>query len=387
MNRPDGARQVAKRGGRSPSQRRTADLRPRPARTESIDDTISKALSGRVNVVPAKAIEMAGQLYSRGQFAPAARVCQQVIDARPGNADAHNILGAALAATGSTEKAMESIRRAIRINPGASTYYCNLGEILRQVGQTQDAEAALQEAIRLDPGNPQALNSLGIIQFEQSNFSDAEAYYRRALEALPEMAEASNNLGNALRMRGDIDGAIQAYQGARLALNEEPENPEALTLLGQVLHETDRYDQAIDVLEHALKVRPDNPETLNFYGVALKSVGRLEEARESILKALKLNDAMYGGYANLNDLVDFSSGVGEELFNCMEATLEAVADPTGNQFIPLHFAYAKALDDRRQHEKAPEGYILGGRTKRTQLGYQENEDSAFFAAIQKLFPK
>ena len=486
MNHPDGARQVVKRGGRSPSQRRAADLRPRPARTESIDDTISKALSGRVNVVPAKAIEMAGQLYSRGQFAPAARVCQQVIDARPGNADAHNILGAALAATGSTEKAMESIRRAIRINPGASTYYSNLGEILRQVGQTQDAEAALQEAIRLDPGNPQALNSLGIIQFEQSNFSDAEAYYRRALGTLPEMAEASNNLGNALRMRGDIDGAIQAYQdalthrehypeaynnlgtllqqdkraqeaehalrkairqnpryveahnnlalllqsqdkdvealrvlgdslkfapkdvqtlvitariqlrrhslpeaeqGARLALNEEPENPEALTLLGQVLHETDRYDQAIDVLEHALKVRPDNPETLNFYGVALKSVGRLEEARESILKALKLNDAMYGGYANLNDLVDFSSGVGEELFNCMEATLEAVADQAGNQFIPLHFAYAKALDDRGQHEEALERYILGGRIKRTQLDYDEKEVFAFFDAIQKIFPK
>src|SRR5258707_3005706 len=101
MNRPDGARQVAKRGGRSPSQRRTADLRPRPARTESIDDTISKALSGRVNVVPAKAIEMAGQMYRRGQFAPAARACQPVIDARAADSDTHHMHSGALSSTAS----------------------------------------------------------------------------------------------------------------------------------------------------------------------------------------------------------------------------------------------------------------------------------------------
>ena len=94
-------------------------------------------------------------------------------------------------------------------------------------------------------------------------------------------------------------------------------------MLGQVFHETDRYDEAIEVLERALKKTPDNPEALNFYGVALKSVGRLDEAREHILKALKLNDAMYGAYANLNDLVDFSEGVGEELFNRMDAIFES----------------------------------------------------------------
>ena len=73
----------------------------------------------------------------------------------------------------------------------------------------------------------------------------------------------------------------------------------------------------------AVKLEPDNPEALNFYGVALKSVGRLDEAREYILKALKLNNAMYGAYANLNDLIDFSKDVGDELFNRMDAIFEA----------------------------------------------------------------
>ncbi len=124
-----------------------------------------------------------------------------------------------------------------------------------------------------------------------------------------------------------------AEQATRLALKEESENPEALTILGQVLHETDRYDEALDVLDRALKKAPDNPEALNFYGVALKSVGRLDEAREYILKALKLNDAMYGAYANLNDLVDFSEGIGEELFNRMDAIFESVPKP-GSGSVP-----------------------------------------------------
>src|SRR4051812_40096640 len=59
----------------------------------TVDDAIAKAQQGRVNVSPAKAVEMAGQLYTRGQFGQAVRVCSQIVQARPGNSDAQNILG------------------------------------------------------------------------------------------------------------------------------------------------------------------------------------------------------------------------------------------------------------------------------------------------------
>ena len=455
-------------------------------RPSTIDETIAKAQHGRVNVTPAKAIEMAGQLYSRRNYAQAERVCRQIISARPGNADAHNILGVSLAALGNSKDAIAELKRAVKINAQAPSYHANLGEILRQSGKLDEASDALQEAIKLDPNNAQALNNLGIIEYERRNFAKAVEYYQRALALNANMAEALNNLGNALRMTGDVDGALHAYQealtqravypevynnlgtllqqdrkveeaehalrkaiqqnpqyveahnnlaqllfaqknevealrvlgealkfaptnvqtllltskiqlkrsnlqaaeqAARLALKEESENPEALTILGQVLHETDRYDEALDVLDRALKKAPENPEALNFYGVALKSVGRLDEAREYILKALKLNDAMYGAYANLNDLVDFSEGIGEELFNRMDAIFESVKNPEADQFLALHFAYAKALDDRGQHEKALDHYITGGRMKRAQLDYKEDETHGFFDAIRAAFPK
>ena len=458
----------------------------RARRPSTIDETIAKAQHGRVNITPAKAIEMAGQLYSRGQYGQAERVCSQILAARPGNADAHNILGVSLGALGRMDEAIAELKRAVKINGQAASYHANLGEILRQAKRLDEAADAVAEAIKLDPNNAQAQNNLGIIHYERRQFRDAVTCYRRALELRPNMAEALNNLGNALRLTGDIDGSIHAYQEAltqravypevynnlgtllqqdrkfeeaehalrkaiqqnpryveahnnlaqllssqkqdvealrvlgealkfapanvqtllltakiqlrrnalqaaeqavKLALKEEPDNPEVLTVLGQIYHETDRYEAALEVLDKAVEKTPDNPEALNFYGVALKSVGRLEEAREHILKALKINDAMYGAYANLNDLVDFSEGVGEELFNRMEAIFESVKNPEADQFLALHFAYAKALDDRGQHEKALDHYITGGRMKRTQLDYKESDTHGFFDAIRAAFPK
>ena len=458
----------------------------RPRGPSTIDETIEKAQHGRVNITPAKAVEMAGQLYSRRQYDQAERVCRQIIAARPGNGDAHNILGVSLAALGRMDEAISELRRATKINAQAANFHANLGEILRQAGRLDDAAKAIEEAIKLEPDNAQALNNLGIIQYERRQFPEAVANYRRAIELQPTMSEAYNNLGNALRMIGDVDEAQLAYQEAltqraiypevynnlgtllqqdrrleeaehalrkaiqqnpeyveahnnlalllssekkevealrilgdalkfaptnvqtllltariqlrrnnleaaeqasRLALREEPENAEAMIVLGQVLHETDRYEEALEVLARALKSAPENPEALNFYGVALKSVGRLDEAREHILKAIATNDSMYGAYANLNDLVDFSEGIGEELFNRMEAIFESIPNQEAEPFIALHFAYAKALDDRGQHEKALEHYIIGGRMKRTQLEYKESETHDFFDAIRAVFPK
>jgi tetratricopeptide (TPR) repeat protein len=472
----------APRGQRNPAAR---PGQQRPGGPASIDEAIAKAQNGRVNLSPAKAIEMAGKLYSRSQYAQAERVCRQIIAARPGNADAHNILGVALAALGQTDGAVDSLKRAIKINAQAPSYHANLGEVLRQAGKLDEASKALEQAVKLDPNNAQALNNLGIIHYDRRKFKEAVDYYRRALAVAPKMAEALNNLGNALRVTGDVDGAHQAYQealtlravypevynnlgtllqqdrktaeaehafrkavqqnpryveahnnlaqllvsqknevealrilgdtlkfapksvptliitarvqlrrgntaaaeqAARFALKEQPENTDALTLLGQVLHETDRYDEALNVLDKALTKNPDNPEALNFYGVALKSVGRLDESREHILRALKLNDNMYGAYANLNDLVDFSEGPGEELFNRMEAIFESVSNQTADALLPLHFAYAKALDDRGQHEKALEHYITGGRMKRAQLDYKEADTFGFFDGIRAAFP-
>ena len=83
----------------------------------SLDQSIAVAQQGRVNVTPAKAIEMAGRLFTAGKFRQAEKVCRQIIESRPGQADAHNILGVTLNALGNSKDAIASLKRAIKRRP------------------------------------------------------------------------------------------------------------------------------------------------------------------------------------------------------------------------------------------------------------------------------
>jgi tetratricopeptide (TPR) repeat protein len=357
-------------------------------------------------------------LRQRGRKDEAAEELERAIKLEPNNAQALNNLGITYFEHGKINLAIENYRKAIELRPSMAEAHNNLGNALRLIGDREGAIQAYQDALTHRERYPEAYNNLATLLQSQDKLEEAEHALRKAIQQNPRYVEAHNNLASlyvaqqkdveALRVLGDalkfaptnvqtllITARVQlkrnalqaAEQATRAALAQEPDNPEALTVLGQVLHETDRYDEALEVLERAVKANRNNPEALNFYGVALKSVGRLEEAREHMLDALRRNHMMYGAYANLSDLVDFSQGEGEELFNRMDSIFTAARNPEAGHFLALHFAYAKALDDRGEHERALEHYITGGQMKRAQLSYSEEETHGFFDGIRAVFPK
>ncbi len=357
-------------------------------------------------------------LRQQGQLEEAAEVLEKAVELDPTNSQALNNLGITYFERGKPKIAIDYYKRAIEAGPAMAEAYNNLGNALRLIRDIDGAMQAYQDALIHRERYPEAYNNLGTLLQQRGELEDAERALRKAVNQNPRYMEAYDNLANicvaqkndteALRVLSDalklaptrvptliITARIQTRRGAhqqaeqatRHALMQEPDNAEALTVLGQILHETDRYDEALEVLERAVKANAENPEALNFYGVALKSVGRLEEAREYILKALRRNKAMYGAYANLNDLVDFSEGEGGELFEEMDNIFKAARNPEADHFLALHFAYAKALDDRGEHERALEHYITGGKLKRAQLSYNEEETEGFFDNIRAVFPK
>ena len=96
--------------------------------------------AGRVNVSPEKAIEMAGKLYGGRQVSPG-RTGLPPDHRRTAraNADAHNILGVTLAASGKIEEAIDSLQARDQDRPNAASYHANLGEVLRQAGRVDEA--------------------------------------------------------------------------------------------------------------------------------------------------------------------------------------------------------------------------------------------------------
>ncbi len=319
--------------------------------------------------------------YDRKEFADAAAAYRQAIAINPKFAEAHNNLGNALMALGDRDAAINAYQDALVYREFYPEAYNNLSTLLRDQGKIEEAEHALKKAISQKPNYVEAHNNLAALYAFDNREVDALRVLGEALKL-----DARNPAALVLTARIQLNRSNHsaAERACRIVIEDQPHHAEALTVLGHILHETDRYEEAIAVLEAALKEKPEHCEARNFYGVALKSVGRLDEAREQILKAIELNESMSGAYANLHDLVDFSKE--EELFNRVEGLIQASPDAEAPQMLPLHFAYAKALDDRKDHGRALEHYITGGRMKRALLNYNESETFDFFANIKKAFP-
>ena len=355
-------------------------------------------------------------LRQNGDLGDAAIELQESLKLDPNNSQALNNLGIVQYDRKEYDEAVASYRAALAVQPDMAEAYNNLGNALRLVDDREGAMEAYQNALIHREIYPEAYNNLGTLLHAERKHDEAEHALRRAINQSPRYLEAHDNLalvyssqkrdGEALRILGDalriedrhpktllIVSRVQtkignydlAERAARIVLEDDPDNIDAKVALGQLMHETDRYEEAIAVLEDAINNGADSAEAHNFYGVALKSVGRLDEARAQIMKSIELNDKMYGSYANLNDLVDFAKE--DELFEKMKAVFEDSDNLEADQLLPLHFAFAKALEDRGEHERALDHYITGGRMKRAQLDYSETNNGEFFDSIRAAFPK
>src|SRR5665213_2251779 len=96
-----------------------------------LGDLQRKAENGRVTMTPAKAVELAGKLYTDRRFQDAETVCRQLLQQSPNQADAHNILGVALNAQGKRKEAVSLLKKAIKLAPKTASFHANLGEVER----------------------------------------------------------------------------------------------------------------------------------------------------------------------------------------------------------------------------------------------------------------
>lgn len=234
----------------------------------------------------AKAKEQAYAHFNAGRLQAAAQVCAQLVQARPRDADLHNLMGVILNAQGNAQAAVKALQRAIHLNDSNPQFYSNLGEIERQRGKLQEAQVALRRAISLDPKFAQALNNLGIVHFDLRKFEDAVALYEQAIAANGTYPEAHNNLGNALRALGKQEEALEHYQRA-LLLRER--YPEAYNNLAAILRDRDQVAEAEHAYRKAISMRPNYLEPYNNLAAMMVQEGKEDEALRVLGEALKIN--------------------------------------------------------------------------------------------------
>jgi Flp pilus assembly protein TadD len=246
----------------------------------------------------ASAIEQGWQYHRTGQFADAARVFRQILDADPNNAEIHHLHGLASFRQGVFADAERSYRHAIALRPTYAEAHSNLGILLAIQGRREEAVTSFRHAISAKPQFADAHNNLGIALREIGDSAEALASFREAIRWDADHVDALRNLGSLLVDRLEARPALEHLQ----RLNRiRPNTLEHMLLLGAALSQLEKFEEAAEQFAAAVDLHFHSPEARNGLGIALAGQRRFEEAVVSFRKALELRSSYPEVYNNIGN--------------------------------------------------------------------------------------
>lgn len=197
-------------------------------------------------------LEQGTRRHMEGDLAAAAALYEQVLAARPDNADALNLLGVVALQCGAPDQAADLLRQAVALDDKHPGYLNNLGQALDALGDVGEALRYYRAALALAPGDPRCLNNVGL----------------------------------ALSQLGDLEGAIEAVAAA---VAGDPDNPEFHHNHGAILYDMGRVDDAEPAFRRALELNPEQAGTYASLGLILAERGDRQQAVECCLQSTALD--------------------------------------------------------------------------------------------------
>jgi tetratricopeptide (TPR) repeat protein/peroxiredoxin len=172
--------------------------------------------------------------------------------------------GVAMYQHGYLEQAALSFQQVIAAKPDNADAYYNLGTLRLQRKDYEQASQYLEQALRFKPNYPEACNNLGMIAAQTNRPADAIKNFEKSLSLRPAYVTALLNLGNVYRREKDIENAQKCFERA---IEIQPDNAEVSYSMGMLYAQQDRFEQAAHYLEKAIELRPDYAEAFNNLGV------------------------------------------------------------------------------------------------------------------------
>jgi tetratricopeptide (TPR) repeat protein len=271
-------------------------------------------------------------------------------------------------------------RRLLDQRPGDFNALNLLGVIRAQQRRFPEAEALLVKAAAANPENPEARNNLGNVRLELGRAAEAADCFRRAIALRPAYAEAQYNLGNALCRLEMIDAATAAY---RAALALRPDYRDALYNLADHLRRIQQPEPAIELLRRLLELHPRDAEAYGLLGTALRQLGRLDEAMAALDKALALNPRLAGIHYIRASTVPVA--VTDPQLKVMETLLRQPQGLSDLDRSLLHVALGKAYENLGRYDEAFASLLAGKRLQRRLAPFDEAANAARFESTERVF--
>ena len=290
-----------------------------------------------------EALQRAHAHWNAGQADQAEQLCQRVLAAWPGQADALHLMGLMAHAYGKLDLAIQYLRQACLAPRAPAVYSSNLAEMLRQKGLLTEGEAAAQRAVDRDPSLVSAWNNLGILLQEAGKTEQSAVCLERVVGLKPDWPEAYNNLANTYRRLNRADKAEVAYRRA-LALN--PAYASAHSNLANLLCAQGQHDAAAASARQAIELDPRLPD-------AYLNLAEVETSRHQYAAALAALNAL-GAFApnHVGGLIARALTFkrldrADEGLDCARRAVAAAP-----QSADAHYALAQILQHLDQHTEA-----------------------------------
>ena len=175
----------------------------------------------------------------------------------PDNFRAHQLLGTALVADGSTSEGVAELETAVRMQDSSPAAHCALGVGLQESGRLDEAVEQYRKALALDDRDSDVYSNLAYIDLKRHDYPAAKQNFRRAVQLDPEHVKAYAGLSTACLETGQYAEAISS---SLRALSLDPHSIRPRHNLAVALLATGRLDEAIRQFQYLVNLLPDDAE-------------------------------------------------------------------------------------------------------------------------------
>jgi tetratricopeptide (TPR) repeat protein/peroxiredoxin len=204
--------------------------------------------------------------------------------------------GVAMFQHGYLEQAAESFEQVIAAKPDNAEGYYNLGTLNLRRNDFPQARRYLEQTLKLRPNYPEAWNNLGMMAAQEGHAEEAIQDFQQSLLLRPGYATALLNLGNVYRRQGALE---KARESLSRALEIQPDDPEVNYSFGMFYAQQSQLQSASDYLQRAIELRPDYPEALNNLGVLFVREQDYAKAEEQFKRCIRVVPGFDQSYLNL----------------------------------------------------------------------------------------
>jgi tetratricopeptide (TPR) repeat protein len=345
--------------------------------------------------------------------AVAAEQACEILKVVPRQPQALALLGFARAMTGDTAGSIDALTRAVSLRPDLPDAWLALADQLRARGDAEaadrayahyikaatrdprllgaaaalcenripEAEALLRAHLAQQPNDVAALRMLAEVAARLLRYGDAQRLLERCLELAPSFDAARHNYATVLNRQGRSAEALE--QCMRL-LAKDPHHPGYRSLHAAISANLGDYAEAICAYDSVLREYPQQARLWTSYGHALRTTGKVPESITAYRRALSLESTLGEAWWSLANLKTFRFAPADVLAMRQALARRELADEDRMHF---EFALGKALEDATAYEESFAHYAAGNALRRSQHGYDPDENSRFVRRSKQLLTK